>query len=562
MFKNKRALNALTAAALALLSASAQAQDQLASPSTSAGQTYDAPPSHYIQGDPAAPIVAVQMPPNGGWGGVATPSAISTTPFTGPRSIESISTLDGRTIVTNPPPIEGCNAGLVFYPHIGKYWCSSLALPAGFLPPSPPPPPPPPGPSSPPPFAAPGGSGGGAPGTLRLAFGGNGSPLGYAQQVAAYQLSMVSNGGFDSGSCLTSPGASGVAFVQCTTATAGAYGFNATLDGVSGAVSAVAVPDGSGGWVNVTGLIGGGGTVSGSYSHILYSGTWQVVGGSPGVLDTRFAGNRGAVGGCSFAFADAGGGNFSLSGPCALDSGGAFTASGMAYADGTVRIPFNDVPFPGFVGAFYGNWSNAGASGAFYSASQGTFSGGVNTAPNAPIVLDVYFNAGNAFIGTALATPNGSGYILAGQSSAGLFAGSLNLLPSQLLGGGISINGGAYVAAVANEPGAQFGTAFVGATRYAIGAIINGGAQFFAVDLGGGVAANGSIMAVADNDSTWVAFFAQQGQATDGGTLQGTFNSVLFDGSAYYPGTASGGTGTFRGDYFSGSQKYIRVSQP
>lgn len=210
-----------------------------------------------------------------------------------------------------------------------------------------------------------------------------------------------------------------------------------------------------------------------------------------------------------------------------------------------------------------GNWDVNGASGAFYAASLGSFSGGVNNAPNAPIVLDVYFNAGNAFIGTAVATPNGGGgYILAGQSNAGLFNGSLNLLPSQLLGGGISINGGAYVAAVANEPGALFGSAIVGATRYALGAIMNGGAQFFAVDAAGGVAANGSIMAIADNDPTWVNYFAVQGQATDAGTFFGTFNSVLFDGSAYYPGTASGGAGSFQGDYFLGSQAYIRVRQP
>ena len=91
---------------------------------------------------------------------------------------------------------------------------------------------------------------------------------------------------------------------------------------------------------------------------------------------------------------------------------------------------------------------------------------------------------------------------------------------------------------------------------------MNGGAQFFAVDSSGGVAANGSILAIADNDPMWVNYFTLQGQATDAGTLFGTFNSVLFDGSAYYPGSAAGGAGSFTADYYSGGQPYIKVRQP
>ena len=524
--------------------------------------------------DPVSPTVL----PNGGWGGIAYDTG-PIPEFHGPHSYETISTLDGRTIITNPPPIEGCNAGLRFYPFVGKYWCSSLIPPAGYEPvavapppvappvvavvaPPAPPAPPPPGGLPPPAFTVAAASGGGAPGTLSLTFGGNGSPLGYGVQVAAYNLNLSSSGGADSGSCLTSPGASGIAFVSCNTGFSGAYGFQANVDGASGTVTATGVPDGSGGLVSLNGSISGGGAVSGNYAHSVFSGTWQVVASPPGVYNTTFTGNRGASGSCSFGFADAGGGNFSLTGPCMLDSGGVFTATGMANADGTISIPFNDLPVAGFAGAFEGNWNMAGASGTFYSASMGTFAGGIDTSSNAPIVLDVYFNAGNAFIGTALATPNGGGYLLAGQSTAGLFNGSLNPLPSGLLGGGISINGGAYVAAVANNASAIFGTAEIAGTRYALGGIINGGVQLFAVNSGGNVATNGSIMAIADNDPMWVAFFAQQGQATDGVTLRGTFNSVLFDGTAYYPGTASGGAGSFTASFYNGNLPSISVSQP
>ena len=54
-------------------------------------------------------------------------------------SRQSTSTVDGRTIITNPLPIEGCNSGLRWSAGAGRYWCPGVVAD-----PSPPPPPPPP----------------------------------------------------------------------------------------------------------------------------------------------------------------------------------------------------------------------------------------------------------------------------------------------------------------------------------------------------------------------------------------------------------------------------------
>jgi hypothetical protein len=47
------------------------------------------------------------------------------------------SSLDNRTVITNPPPIEGCNSGLRWSAGAGRYWCPGVVAD-----PSPPPPPP------------------------------------------------------------------------------------------------------------------------------------------------------------------------------------------------------------------------------------------------------------------------------------------------------------------------------------------------------------------------------------------------------------------------------------
>ena len=55
------------------------------------------------------------------------------------QSIESVSTLDGRTIITNPSPIEGCNAGLRWSASAHKYWCPGVVPdPSAVVTPAPP----------------------------------------------------------------------------------------------------------------------------------------------------------------------------------------------------------------------------------------------------------------------------------------------------------------------------------------------------------------------------------------------------------------------------------------
>lgn len=178
MLKNKFSLNVLMAAALATMAISAGAQnlnspvrysDGPASESNSFNTNVHSGDSESENMTSSVPATAFGQTPPAGivdhaasadmHGDSENGSKRSQTPpehnFDGPHSYETISTLDGRTIITNPPPIEGCNAGLRFYPYVGKYWCSSLVPPPGYLPPPPPP-------LTPSGYTSSGGGGGGA----------------------------------------------------------------------------------------------------------------------------------------------------------------------------------------------------------------------------------------------------------------------------------------------------------------------------------------------------------------------------------------------------------------
>lgn len=135
------------------------------------------------------------------------------------------------------------------------------------------------------------------------------------------------------------------------------------------------------------------------------------------------------------------------------------------------------------------------------------------------------------------------------------------------MGGGISINGGQYVAAIANQSSTAFGTGQIGTgSNLALGANTTGAITVFAADSGGSVAAQGTLNFIPDDSPDWVAYFQTHGQPVDPGSLGGgTLNAVLRDGSSgvYYPGHAISSTpGAVNATFYNQGSTIFKVTQP